>query len=44
MKAKQFFAVIMLVAAFTIAGGSVHSVVTGPESAAACGGKGGGDY
>jgi hypothetical protein len=44
MKTKQFIAVVMLAIAITIAGGSVHSIVTGPESSIACGGdKDGGD-
>jgi len=44
MKTKQFIVVVMLAIAITIAGGSVHSIVTGPESSVACGGdKDGGD-
>jgi len=44
MKAKKYIVVLMLAVAFTFAGGSVYSLVTGPESTIACGGKGGGDY
>lgn len=44
MKATQFIAVFMLALVITIAGGSFHSIVTGPESSIACGGdKDGGD-
>ncbi len=39
MNAKAIIAGIMLAAVLTLAGGTVNSIVTGPQPVAACGGE-----